>query len=308
MQQQSNKQIAMHVSVISIVWNMILSAFKLLAGIIAHSNAMISDAVHSASDVFSTIIVMIGVNISSKERDADHPYGHERFESLAAIILAAVLLATGLGIGYVGVCDIIGGHYADLAIPGILALVAAVLSIAVKEAMYHYTVHYAKQIHSDALKADAWHHRSDALSSIGSLVGILGARLGWPVLDAVASVVICLFILKASVSILRDAISKLIDRACDPKVEEAIAEEILAVPDVLGLDDLRTRMFGPKIYVDVEIMVDGDLSLVAAHHIAENVHDKVERDFPEVKHCMVHVNPVGAHDHEEGELNEYESR
>ena len=216
MQQQSNKQIAMHVSVISIVWNMILSAFKLLAGIIAHSNAMISDAVHSASDVFSTIIVMIGVNISSKERDADHPYGHERFESLAAIILAAVLLATGLGIGYVGVCDIIGGHYADLAIPGILALVAAVLSIAVKEAMYHYTVHYAKQIHSDALKADAWHHRSDALSSIGSLVGILGARLGWPVLDAVASVVICLFILKASVSILGDAISKLFDRACDP--------------------------------------------------------------------------------------------
>lgn len=292
MQQQSNKQIAMHVSVVSIVWNMILSAFKLLAGIIAHSNAMISDAVHSASDVFSTIIVMIGVNISSKERDADHPYGHERFESLAAIILAAVLLATGLGIGYVGVCDIIGGHYADLEIPGILALVAAVLSIAVKEAMYHYTVHYAKQIHSDALKADAWHHRSDALSSIGSLVGILGARLGWPVLDAVASVVICLFILKASVSILRDAISKLIDRACDPKVEEAIAEEILAIPDVLGLDDLRTRMFGPKIYVDVEISADENLLLKDSHAIAQNVHDTLEEKFPSIKHCMVHVNPA----------------
>lgn len=150
-----------------------------------------------------------------------------------------------------------------------LALVAAILSIVIKEMMYHYTVHYAKQIHSDALKADAWHHRSDAFSSVGSLVGILGARLGFPVLDAVASVVICLFILKASVSILRDAVSKLIDRACDPKVEEAMAEEILAVPDVLGLDDLRTRMFGPKIYVDVEISADENLRLKDSHAIAQ---------------------------------------
>ena len=123
-------------------------------------------------------------------------------------------------------------------------------------------------------------------------MGILGARLGWPVLDAVASVVICLFILKASVSILRDAISKLIDRACDPKVEEAIAEEILAVPDVLGLDDLRTRMFGPKIYVDVEISADENLQLKDSHAIAQNVHDTLEEKFPSIKHCMVHVNPA----------------
>lgn len=173
-----------------------------------------------------------------------------------------------------------------------LALVAAILSIVIKEMMYHYTVHYAKQIHSDALKADAWHHRSDAFSSVGSLVGILGARLGFPVLDAVASVVICLFILKASVSILRDAVSKLIDRACDPKVEEAMAEEILAVPDVLGLDDLRTRMFGPKFmwtWRSAPMKICGSTD---SHAIAQNVHDRLEEKFPSIKHCMVHVNPA----------------
>ena len=169
---------AMKVSIVSVIWNLLLSAGKLFAGIFANSGAMISDAVHSASDVFSTIIVMIGVKISGKDSDNDHPYGHERLECVAAIILATVLAATGIGIGYGAVVKIMAGDY-NVEMPGILALVAAVVSILVKELMFWYTRYYAKQIDSSALMADAWHHRSDSLSSIGALIGIIGARLGF---------------------------------------------------------------------------------------------------------------------------------
>lgn len=286
------KQIAMRVSAISIVVNVVLSVFKLFAGIFAHSGAMISDAVHSASDVFSTIVVIIGVNISSKEKDAEHPYGHERMESIAAIILAAVLFATGAGIGYDGLLKIIARNYDQLTVPGALALIAAVFSIAVKEWMYWFTRAAAKKINSDALMADAWHHRSDALSSIGSLVGIGGAMLGFPVLDSLASVGICIFILKAAIDIFRDAISKVVDKSCDKETIDAISEIALMQDNVIQLDLINTRMFGPKIYVDIEIGADENLRLKDSHEIAEHVHDEIERAFPNVKHCMVHVNPV----------------
>ena len=184
------EKIASKVSLVSIIGNLILSVFKLLAGILAHSGAMVSDAVHSASDVFSSIIVIIGVKFSSKDSDREHPYGHERFECVAAIILSVVLFITGLAIGVGTIRDIIGGHYESLAIPGMLALVAAIVSIIAKEAMYRYTKIYAKRIDSSALMADAWHHRSDALSSIGALIGIAGARIGYPVLDPIARIVI----------------------------------------------------------------------------------------------------------------------
>ncbi len=174
---------AMRVSAVSIAANVLLSAVKLAAGLLAHSGAMVSDAVHSASDVFSTLVVMAGVKLSAKESDREHPYGHERMECVAAILLSVILLATGLFIGYNGLRKIIGADAAALETPGALALAAALLSIAVKEAMFWYTRHYARQIDSGALMADAWHHRSDALSSVGALLGIGGARLGFPVLD-----------------------------------------------------------------------------------------------------------------------------
>lgn len=292
MENKTFKQTAMFVSYVSIVGNVILSGFKLFAGIVAHSGAMISDAVHSASDVFSTFIVMLGVSFADKESDKEHPYGHERMECVAAIVLAGILAATGIAIGMSGLKNIFSGNQNDLAMPGMLALVAAVISIVSKEAMYQYTKVYAKKINSGALMADAWHHRSDALSSVGSFVGILGARLGFPVLDSVASVVICLFILKASFDIFMDAINKMTDTACDDQTVEQICEVAKGCPGVLGVDQVKTRLFGDKIYVDVEICADGSLSLHEAHKIAEEVHDAIESSVFKTKHCMVHVNPA----------------
>ena len=287
-----NNQIAMKVSAVSIAINLILSVLKLIAGIVAHSGAMVSDAIHSASDVFSTIVVMIGVKIGGKESDKNHQYGHERLESVASLILALTLAVTGCGIGYGGLKTIIAGSEgASIQVPTALPLAAAILSIVAKEGMYWYTMRAAVQINSGALKADAWHHRSDALSSVGSLVGIGGAMLGYPILDPIASVIICVFILKAAFDIFRDAIGKMTDEACDDRMVEAVKALVVRQQGVLALDDIKTRMFGNKAYVDIEIAVDGNLLLKEAHNIAEKVHDEVEHNFPEVKHCMVHVNP-----------------
>ena len=285
------EKVAMKVSFISIVANIILSVFKLFAGIAAHSGAMVSDAVHSASDVFSTIVVIIGIKISSKDSDKEHPYGHERLECVAAIVLATILCITGLGIGYSALMNIVSGKYDSLTVPGILALIAAIVSIAVKEAMFWYTRFYAKQIDSSALMADAWHHRSDSLSSIGALIGIGGARLGLPILDSVASLVICVFIAKAAYDIFKDAVKKMVDEACDEQTEEKLRELALSQEGVLGIDLLRTRVFGNKIYVDMEISADGDKPLRESHAIAEKVHDIIEKNCPKVQHIMVHVNP-----------------
>lgn len=284
--------LAMRVSVISVIVNLVLSAFKLLAGIFANSGAMISDAVHSASDVFSTFIVMIGVTISGKKADKEHPYGHERMECVAAIVLAVILFATGLGIGWSGIQKIFFMNSDSLEVPGMLALIAALVSIVTKEWMYWFTKFTADKIRSDALRADAWHHRSDALSSIGALIGIGGARLGFPVLDPIASVVICLFILKAAINVFRDAVDKMVDKSCDEKTMEEMRQVICKQDGVLGISSLQTRMFGSRIYVDAEIEADGSLTLVQAHDIAEEVHQSTEDSFQDVKHCMVHVNPV----------------
>ena len=290
------KKIAMKVSTVSIGVNLALSLLKLIIGLLAKSGAMVSDAVHSASDVFSTFIVMIGVTIAGKEADEEHQYGHERLECVASIILAVVLLGTGVAIGYKGIQTIAGGNYSELVVPGSLALVAAIVSIGVKEWMYWYTRAAAKRINSGALMADAWHHRSDALSSIGALIGIAGARMGYPILDPVASVVICLFIAKAAFDIFKDAIDKLIDKSCDEETVAKLREVICKQEGVLGIDLLKTRMFGAKIYVDVEIRADGNKLLKETHAIAEVVHDEIERELPMVKHCMVHVNPAEEED------------
>lgn len=288
------KKVANKVSFITIVQNVLLSVFKLFAGIFAHSNAMISDAIHSASDVFSTIIVIIGVKLASKESDKEHPYGHERLECVAAIVLSIVLLYTGIKIGSQAVKDIIGGDYQNLQKPGMLALVAAVVSIVTKEIMYWYTRHYAKKIDSSALMADAWHHRSDALSSVGALVGIGGAMMGFPVMDSIASIVIFVFIAKAAYDIFKDAMDKMVDHSCDDETEKEMRDFVLAQKEVLSVDLLHTRIFGNKIYVDVEIGVNGSYTLRQAHEIAEEVHEGIEKNFPKVKHVMVHVNPADA--------------
>ncbi len=280
---------ANRVSVITIIINLLLSLMKFVAGFIGHSQAMISDAVHSASDVVSTIAVIFGVNMSMKKSDDDHPYGHERIESIFSIILAMMLFATGMGIGLTAIKTIINGS--EIVIPGKIALGAAIVSIAVKEWMYHYTKHTAVKINSSSMLADAWHHRSDALSSVGSLIGVAGAILGFPICEPIASIIICIFIAKAAADIFFDSVNRLVDRACTEEEIEKIKACITEIDGVMRIDKLMTRRFGSKIYVDLEIAEDGDISLNEAHRIAEAVHDNIENKIENIKHCMIHVNP-----------------
>lgn len=285
----------MRASFTTIACDILLVAFKLFAGIFGQSIAILADAAHSLSDMFTTVIVIIGVKLANRKSDREHPYGHERFESVAAVILSVVLFITGAGIGWVGIEKIMAGNYGEMAMPGLIALVAAVTTIVVKEGMYRYKSSVAKKIDSSALMADAWHHRSDSLSSIGSFAGILGARLGFPIFDPLAAVVICLFILKVAVDVFRDAVGRMVDKACDEETENKMRKNILAQKSVICIDVLKTRLFGDRIYVDVEIGVGESKTLNEAHDIAQCVHDAIEAEFPKVKHCTVHVNPAGAH-------------
>ena len=284
------KRVTMQVSTVGIVCNAALTVFKLVAGIVAHSSAIVADAVHSASDILGSLIVMIGAIFSNKAADASHPYGHEKLECIASILLGNILVLVGAAIGYAGVMKIVRGE--TLAAPGVLALIAAVVSIGVKEGLYWYTIAAAKRIRSVSLKAEAWHHRSDALSSIGSFAGVLGARLGVPILDPIASIVICLFIFKVAYGIFHESIDRLVDRACDPDTVAAMRETMQRTPGVVRVDDIKTRLFGSRTYVDAEIAVDGQLKLIEAHEIAEAAHDAVEASFEEVKHIMIHENPA----------------
>ena len=279
------------VSGVGIIGNVLLAAFKLLAGLLGNSGAMVSDAVHSLSDVFATFIAYIGVRMSRQAEDAEHPYGHERLECVASLILGLILAGTGIGIGYTGVHKLLFDRE-TIEIPTMLPLIAAVVSIVVKEAMFWYTMYYAKRLDSAAFKADAWHHRSDAISSVGSFIGIGLARLGFPIMDPIASLIICILIIKVAYDIIRDSINKMLDTSCDNAYEQKVRAYVATQPGVLGIDLLRTRQFGNKVYVDLEIAVKRDSSLLEAHSIAESVHYGVERNFPNVKHVMIHVNPA----------------
>lgn len=286
------KKIAMNVSIVTLVINLSLTALKLLAGIFGHSTALISDAVNSASDVVCTVIVIIGVTISSKPLDEDHPYGHERLECVVSILLAVLLFGTGLFVGYNGIVSLIDGTYRQAEKPTALAIGAVAITIATKETLYWYTMRRAKQIDSVSLKASAWDHRSDVFSSIGVLIGILGGMFGYPILDIIASLVICLLIAKAAINIFQEAIGKMVDKSCDKSFNEKIKKTLLDIQGVLQVDDIKTRVFGNRIYVDIEIGCYQNLPLITAHRIAQNAHDAIEELDERIKHCMVHVNPV----------------
>ncbi len=285
------KKIIHKLSRVGIFGNVLLAAFKLFAGIIGKSGAMVSDAVHSLSDVFATLVAYIGVLLSKQKEDTEHPYGHERLECVASLILGLILAGTGIGIGWAGIHKLFFERD-SVEIPTMLPLIAAVVSIVVKESMFWYTMYYAKKMDSSAFKADAWHHRSDAISSVGSFVGIGLAKLGLPFMDPVAGLIICVLILKVAYDITRDALSKMLDTSCGEAFEQKIGSFILQQPGVERIDLLHTRQFGNKTYVDLEIAVRRDISLVDAHAIAESVHANIERNFPNVKHVMIHVNPV----------------
>lgn len=281
----------MKVSKQSMVLEATLTIYKLIAGIVGHSGAMISDSIHSASDVLSTVVVMIGVKMARKDADQKHPYGHERMESVAALILAVLLGLTGAGIGYNGVMIVITGKYKTLVMPETIALIAAIVSIVVKEAMFWYARYYGKRERSSALLADAWHHRSDALSSIGSLIGIYGAQKGILILEPLASIIISLFIIKVGISIFMTSINEMMDCAGDVELEDQIRNLALKQSGVKGVCVLRTRKFGTMIYVDMDIYVDEGLSLSQARRISEEVHDRIEEQLPVVKHVLVRALP-----------------
>lgn len=267
-----------------------LAVMKLAAGFIGNSAALVSDGVDSACDVLSSFIVAIGVKLAGKSPDEDHPYGHERFECVASILLALMIAVTGLGVGFSALKKLTGGQSAPP--PAALALAAAGVSVLVKELLFRFTRRAARRARSDSLMASALNYRADVFSSCGVLAGVAGARLGFPWLDAVASLVICALILRSAFQIASDSLGKMLDSAVDSQTVEQLRELILAQSGVLGLDDIKTRQFGSRYFVDIEIACDGDMPLRQAHDVASRVHDEIERQFPEVKHCLVHVNPA----------------
>lgn len=283
----SREQTTMRVSLVSICGNLFLCFFKFFAGILGHSGALISDAVHSAADAIDTIIVIIGIKMASKAPDARHPYGHERMECVAAIILSIILGIIGAGIGIAGAETILSGQYKEAALPTQLALFAALISIAVKEGLYWYMRGSARKISSDSLMAIAWHNRADALSSIGSFIGILGARCGLPVLDPLISIIICLFVINAAVSIFKGAIDKMIDRSCKEEISRAIFAAADAFDPFCSVAQMRTRQFGNKIYVDIYLAFSENPALEKADRMCRQLQNYIEENFEDVKECMV---------------------
>lgn len=281
-------KIGVKVSKNTIIGNSILSIIKISVGFFARSNAMIADGLHSFSDVVSTVGVIIGLKLSSKPDDKGHPYGHERIESLCALFLSIMLFAVAIGISYSGIRNIVIGN---LSIPGASAIWAAILSIISKEWMYFYTIKYAKLINSSSLKADAWHHRSDSLSSVGALIGIIGARMGFPILDSLVSLIISALIIKVSYAIGKESIFQLIDTSANDDVVHEIKDKINSINGVKKIDTIKTRLHANRIYVDVEISVDSNLTVEEGHKIAMTVHNSIEENTS-IKHCMVHINPV----------------
>lgn len=287
----TSEKIIYQVSLITILGNLLLTIIKLFAGFFGKSIAMISDAVHSASDVLSTFAVIIGAKFSNKKADKEHPYGHEKIESVTSIILAVMLFISGISIGFCGINEILKSQFEPIAPPSSIVIWFAILSIIVKEIMYKYTKKAANKINSSSLRADAWHHRSDALSSVGSLIGVTGAVLGFPILDPIASIAICLIIIKVSYNIAKTGFNQIIDTAASPEVENQIRSIIKNQSDILKIDSLKTRQFGNKIYVDIEVQIDKNKSFQDVHSLIHQLRLNIEQHNPSIKHCMIHANP-----------------
>ena len=278
------------------VMNALLLVFKFVAGILGHSAAMVADAVHSLSDFVTDIIVLAFVRISAKPKDRSHDYGHGKYETLALTVIGFMLLAVALGIIYGGLMKIIAWSRGELLpAPGMLALLAALLSIVLKEGVFHYTIVKAKELESQALEANAWHHRSDALSSIGTAIGIGGAIfLGqrWAVLDPLASVVVGIFIAKVSLDLLRGGIGDLTEQSLPDEVEQEILQLAGSVEGVEEPHDLRTRRIGNHYAIELHILMDGNVPLLVAHDKASEVEERLRKRYGEQTHVVVHVEPI----------------
>ena len=277
------------------VVNVVLLLFKFIAGVLGHSSAMVADAVHSLSDFVTDIVVLVFVRISGKPKDKSHDYGHGKYETLAMTLIGLALLAVAIGIIYNGTTNIIfWANGGQLEAPGLLALWAALLSIVLKEGVYHYSMVKARELNSQALEANAWHHRSDALSSVGTAIGIGGAIfLGqrWTVLDPIASVVVGAFIVKVSIDLLRNGIGDLMEQSLPDSVEEEILNLVASLPGDVKPHDLRTRRLGNHYAIELHILMDGDVSLREAHDKASEVENLLRDHYGAETHVAVHVEP-----------------
>lgn len=285
------KSAALRSPIVSIAANVALALVKLVTGLAAHSGALVSDAAHSAADVLCDVVLMLGLRLGAKEPDEEHPYGHDRFESVAALVLAAILAVTGLAMGGTAVRALCSSDSMQTRLPGYAALIVAALCVLCKEVLFRYTRFYAVKLGSEALLAGAWHHRSDALASVGAFVGTAGAKLGAAWTDAAASLLICAFILKTSCGIFSGAVRKMVDHACAESVRTALCECALSQPGVLAVQSLKTREFGNGVYAEIEINADAGLTLGESGAIAERVHLEAEERFPQLRHISVRVTP-----------------
>ena len=276
--------------------NVILLAFKFVAGILGHSAAMIADAIHSLSDFVTDLIVLIFVHISGKPQDKSHDYGHGKYETLALILIGIALMIVAVGIFYNGAIRIAAWYNGEeLQAPGMLALWAAVVSILLKELTYRYTIRYARKLESTALEANAWHHRSDALSSIGTAVGIGGAVLlgkRWTVLDPIASVIVGAFIVKVAVDLILRGMRDLMEHSLPDEIEDEIMQIAQSEPDVIEPHDLRTRRIGNRYAIELHILMNGDITLTKAHDHADSIERQLKERFGQNTHVAIHMEPT----------------
>ncbi|HSQ89849.1 cation diffusion facilitator family transporter [Romboutsia sp.] len=280
---------ATKVTVQSIIWNIILTVIKIIAGVLGKSNAMISDGLHSASDIISSVGVLIGNYVSSRPNDKEHNYGHEKAETLVSFLLSILLILVSLTIGVEAIKSLF--NLQEVQIPTLLPLVVAIISIIIKEYQYRITIKVAKKINSPSLKADAWHHRSDALSSVAAFVGIGGSILGFKALDPLASVVVAFFVSKVGIDILKNSVNELMDLSIDDEQEERIKQIAKETKGVLNLGEIRTRKHGAMAYVDLTICVDGNITVRQGHDIAHKLEKHIINDIELVKGITVHVEP-----------------
>lgn len=284
------------VTIVGSVVNMLLLIFKFVAGIVGNSAAMVADAVHSLSDFVTDIVVILFVRLSGRPADEDHGYGHGKFETLATLFVSLVLFGVAVMLFVGGVKDIVAvAHGEQLAEPTMVALIAAVISIIAKELLYHYTVKCGEKLNSQVVVANAWHHRSDAFSSIGVLAGVGGAMFlggSWAVLDPIAATIVSLFIVKVAYSLLMPSLEELLERSLPKDVEQRIEQIILSVDGVSSPHHLRTRRIGSAYAIEVHIRMDGNLTLTQAHAVTTTVERLLKQEFGDSTHVGIHTEPV----------------
>ncbi|MBM7624622.1 cation diffusion facilitator family transporter [Sporohalobacter salinus] len=286
----SRYKVSQKISIITLISNLILTGVKVVIGFYFHSQALLADGLHSASDVVSTVIVMIGNVIAKEPPDEDHPYGHGKAEAIATKILGISLIIGGFGILKETITLIIANQ---ITVPGTLVLWAALGSIVIKEMMYQYTYRVGKKVNHQALIADAIHHRTDAFSSIAALIGAGGARFGYPILDPIAGLIVALFILKTGIEIFQDAANELMDAAPKQEVFDEIFEIIKSIDDVIGVENLKIRSHGPNYFIDVRVIVDNQLSVIEGHEVAVQVRSEIKQWNNNIQEVLVHIDPEG---------------